>query len=170
MHWSAPLQQWLLKLFVKPSTIGEQVLATGPHTYFVLEQKRSSLPLVLRTRARNQACSALRRRPRAPVGRCSGWLRSVRRAGKCLAGIKCGAWVLRRHPTGSHPPCIAGHPARNQARSAPGERLPVRAGWRFGEVGAEGSARSDVARIKRPAQVMYAPTHGQSRALCCWVP
>ena len=49
MHWSAPLQQWLLQLFIKPSIIGEPALATGPHTYFVLEHKRSSLPLVLRT-------------------------------------------------------------------------------------------------------------------------
>ena len=27
-----------------------------------------------------------------------------------------------------------------------------------------------MARIKCPAQVMYAPPHGQARALCCWAP
>ena len=47
MHWTAPLQQRLLKLFVKPSIVGES-LNTAPHTYYVLEYKRSSQPLVLR--------------------------------------------------------------------------------------------------------------------------
>ncbi|MDI3323176.1 1-acyl-sn-glycerol-3-phosphate acyltransferase [Pontibacterium granulatum] len=48
MHWTAPLQQRLLKLFVKPSIVGESPLNTAPHTYYVLEYKRSSQPLVLR--------------------------------------------------------------------------------------------------------------------------
>lgn len=48
MHWTAPLQQRLLKLFVKPSVVGESPLNTAPHTYYVLEYKRSSHPLVLR--------------------------------------------------------------------------------------------------------------------------
>lgn len=48
MHWIAPLQQRLLKLFVKPSIVGESPLSTTPHTYYVLEFKRSSQPLVLR--------------------------------------------------------------------------------------------------------------------------
>lgn len=48
MHWTAPLQQRLLKLFVKTSKVGESLLHTAPHTYYVLEYKRSSQPLVLR--------------------------------------------------------------------------------------------------------------------------
>lgn len=48
MHWTAPLQQRLLKLFVKPSIVGASPLSAAPHTYYVLEYKRSSQPLVLR--------------------------------------------------------------------------------------------------------------------------
>ena len=53
---------------------------------------------------------------------------------------------------GARPLWLGTH-ARSQARSAPGERLPVRAGWRFGDVGAEGRAGSYVAGIKCIAQV-----------------
>ena len=67
-------------------------------------------------------------------------------------------------------PWLLGTLARNQARSAPGERLPVPSGWRFGWVGAEGRAGSCVVGIKCTARLLLAPSHGQARALCCWVP
>ena len=93
-------------------------------------------------------------------------------------GERNGVWLglsalfrcCARHPMADALPLLLGAKARNQVRSTPGERLPVRAGWRFGEGRAEGWAESCVAGIKRPAGVWYAPSHGQSLTLCCWVP
>ncbi|SNR60407.1 hypothetical protein SAMN06265370_11260 [Puniceibacterium sediminis] len=50
-------------------------------------------------------------------------------------------------------------PARNQAKGA-GQRLPVRAGWRFGDVRAYIKATTDLADIKFAARPMHTPSHG----------
>ena len=114
----------------------------------------------------------------------------VRRANACLlrrAGALVGfaltsergvMWLVLsaplerciRHPTGSHPPSVAGCPSPEQVRSTPGERLPVPAGWRCGEVGVEWSAGRCLAWIKCIAWVLYAPPHGQPLSLCCYAP
>ena len=94
-------------------------------------------------------CEA-RRASACPFGRAGAVVKLVLRFGRGVMWLglsaPLGCWM--RQPTGSLSPFVVRHPARNQARSAPGERLPVPSGWRFGDVGAEVRARSDVASIK----------------------
>jgi len=56
---------------------------------------------------------------------------------------------------------VVPHPARNQARSVPGERLPVPSGWRFGKVRAHEWAGQHLAGIKYAAMPMQRHTTGR---------
>ena len=91
-----------------------------------------------------------------------------------LGGVWLGISALLRcscaTPRADALPLLLGTKARNHVRSTPGERLPVRSGWCFGWVGADGRAGSLVAGIKCAAWELVAPTHGQMLSLCCWAP
>jgi len=113
------------------------------------------------------------------MGGCCGAARAV---GKCR--LVSGGWRRRafwpvapasrgpragERPQGRSRSCRPGitqRPARNQARSAPRERRPVGAGWRYCYRLAPRRGRRGLATIKRPTPTWKAPPHGAALVLC----